>query len=60
MKKTTLELPDALTHRVKLRAVHRAHKQALEAAMKWKLVTEDSKLRNAVPSWTVSLSDALS
>jgi hypothetical protein len=37
-----------------------AHNQALEAAMKWKLVTEDSKLRNAVPSWTISLSDALS
>jgi predicted nucleic acid-binding protein len=33
---------------------------SLARQLKLKLVTQDAKLRNAVPSWTVSLSDALS
>lgn len=32
---------------------------AIARHMKSKLVTEDAKLRKAVPAWTVSLSDAL-
>ncbi len=32
---------------------------ALAMQMKIKLVTEDVKLRSAVPNWTISISDAL-
>jgi predicted nucleic acid-binding protein len=33
---------------------------SLAAQLKTRLITEDAKLRKAVPSWTISLSDALS